>query len=79
MNSLEKFFFWCSGANLQILQLPECRSDRSKYFGVDTAVFFTGLFAALAAGFALTFVVRTGDAPLTNQQLLICAVIGLFW
>jgi Domain of unknown function (DUF4407) len=53
--------------------------ERSKYFWVWTAVFFTGIFAGLSAWFAFTFVLKTGDAPLTSEQILTCIGIGIFW
>lgn len=79
MKSIENFFFWCSGVDLDIINSPECRADRSKYFWVWTAVFFTGLFAGLAAVFAFSFVLKTGDVPLTSQQIMISVWVGIFW
>lgn len=79
MKTIENFFFWCGGADLELINSPECRTERSKYFWVGTAVFFTGVFAALSAGFAFTFVLRTGDIPLTQEQILLCVGVGIFW
>lgn len=46
------FFFWlCSGAD--IATLKKCPTEKSKYAGIGATVFFTGLFAALAGGYAL--------------------------
>lgn len=55
MEKLKIFFWRCSGANLALLQ--KCPSDSSKYVGIGATVFFTGIFAALAAGYALFTVV----------------------
>ncbi len=46
------FFFWlCSGAD--VATLKKCPTEKSKYAGIGATVFFTGLFAALAGGYAL--------------------------
>ncbi len=51
MNRLKTFFWLCSGANRTILN--NCPSESSKYVGIGATIFFTGLFAALAGGYAL--------------------------
>lgn len=51
MNRLKEFFWLCSGANKEILS--NCPSESSKYVGIGATIFFTGVFAALAGGYAL--------------------------
>lgn len=51
MNRLKAFFWLCSGANKAILS--NCPSESSKYVGIGATIFFTGVFAALAGGYAL--------------------------
>lgn len=51
MNSLIRFFWFCSGANFSILKRTPTESN--KYVGIGATVFFTGVLAALAAGYAL--------------------------
>ncbi len=51
MNSITRFFWVCSGAHLDTLE--QCPSESSKYTGIGATIFFTGLFAAIAAGYAL--------------------------
>lgn len=51
MNRLKAFFWTCSGANKEILS--NCPSESSKYVGIGATIFFTGIFAALAGGYAL--------------------------
>ncbi|NVJ84740.1 MAG: DUF4407 domain-containing protein [Algoriphagus sp.] len=51
MNSLTRFFWFCSGANFSILKRTPTESN--KYVGIGATVFFTGVLAALAAGYAL--------------------------
>lgn len=50
MKSLKEFFWFCSGANISLLN--RCPTDASKYTGMGAAVFFTGLLAALSGGYA---------------------------
>ena len=51
MRKLTTFFWYCSGADIELLK--QCRTESSKYVGIGATVFFTGVFAALAAGYAL--------------------------
>lgn len=51
MQKVTSFFWLCSGAD--IATLKKCPTEKSKYAGIGATVFFTGLFAALAGGYAL--------------------------
>jgi uncharacterized protein YpmS len=51
MHRIQSFFWYCAGVNQDILK--KCPSDASKYVGIGASILFTGLFAALAAGYAL--------------------------
>ena len=51
MEQLTQFFWFCSGANFSLLKRAPTESN--KYVGIGATVFFTGLLAALAAGYAL--------------------------
>ena len=51
MQQLSYFFWLCSGADVAILK--KCPTEQSKYVGIGATVFFTGLFAALAGGYAM--------------------------
>lgn len=51
MEKINRFFWWCSGANQDLL--VKCPTESSKYVGIGATVFFTGVFAALAASYAL--------------------------
>ena len=51
MNSLKDFFIFCSGANRSILKRTP--TEINKYVGIGATIFFTGVFAAIAAGYAL--------------------------
>ena len=51
MEELKNFFWMCSGAHRETLE--GCRSESGKYAGIGATIFFTGLFAAIAGGYAL--------------------------
>lgn len=50
-NAMRNFFWFCSGANRKLLQ--RCPTESSKYVGIGATVFFTGVLAAISAGYAL--------------------------
>ncbi len=51
MKNIKEFFWFCSGASPELLN--RCPTENSKYTGIGATVLFTGIFAALAAGYAL--------------------------
>jgi hypothetical protein len=68
MEKLKHFFWLCSGANITILK--KCESEASKYVGIGATVFFTGVFAAMAASYALFTVF---------DNIWISSAFGLVW
>ena len=68
MQKVTHFFLLASGADLKILE--QCPSDRNKYAGIGATIFFTGLFAAMAAAYALFTVF---------DNYWIAALLGLLW
>jgi hypothetical protein len=50
MKKINRFFWWCAGANIDILE--DCPTDHSKYFGVGGTIVFTALMASFAGGYA---------------------------
>lgn len=68
MNSVRIFFWFCSGANHSLLK--RCPTEAEKYAGIGATVFFTGVFAALSAGYALYTVF---------DNAWIAAFFGLLW
>jgi hypothetical protein len=68
MKKITSFFLTCSGADSGMLE--KCRTETSKYAGMGATVFFTGLFAALAAGYALFTVFDNG---------WVAALFGIVW
>lgn len=68
MNKIKQFFWLCSGSNRKLLE--ECPTEASKYVGVGATVLFTGIFAALASGYAFyTF----------TDNYYLSALLGVFW
>lgn len=51
MTGLTSFFHFCAGADASILKRTP--TDQNKYAGIGATVFFTGIFAAVAGGYAL--------------------------
>jgi len=51
MNSIKNFFLSCAGINKTILKRTP--TEINKYVGIGATIFFTGIFATIAAGFAL--------------------------
>jgi hypothetical protein len=68
MKKITSFFLICSGADSQLLQ--KCPTETSKYAGIGATIFFIGLFAALAGGYALHMVF---------DSIWISSVFGLLW
>ncbi len=68
MNRLKEFFWLCAGANKSILS--NCPSESSKYVGIGATIFFTGVFATLAGGYALYTVF---------DSYWIASIFGLIW
>lgn len=51
MNTVKKFFLFCSGIDQDILE--KCPTDVNKYVGIGGTVFFTGVLAFFSAGYAI--------------------------
>jgi hypothetical protein len=72
MNKINRFFWYCSGAHIgTIEQYP---TEQNKYTGIGATIFFTGLFAALSAGYAMHFVFKGDDFALP-----FAIIFGLLW
>lgn len=68
MQKITQFFLLASGADLKTLE--QCPSDRNKYAGIGATIFFTGLFAAMAAAYALFTVF---------DSYWVATLLGLVW
>lgn len=51
MEKIKHFFWVCSGVHIPLLK--KCEVESSKYAGIGATIFFTGVFAAIAASYAL--------------------------
>lgn len=68
MQKITSLFLLASGADLKLLE--QCPSEKSKYAGIGATIFFTGLFAAMAAAYALFTVF---------DSYVIAVLLGLLW
>lgn len=68
MDRIQRFFLFCSGVHPSILSRTP--TELNKYLGIGATVFFTGLFAAVAGGYALYTVF---------SSVIIASVFGLLW
>lgn len=72
MNKLKYFFWWCAGVHKETLQ--EYPEEHSKYVSIGATIFFTGLFASLAGGYALYFIFSG-----SSFAFIYSALFGLMW
>lgn len=68
MQRITSFFLFASGVDRKLLE--ECPTETSKYVGIGATIFFTGVFAALASGYALYTVFNS---------YWIAGLLGLIW
>ncbi|MFY9224193.1 MAG: DUF4407 domain-containing protein [Blastocatellia bacterium] len=67
-NSLQEFFWFCAGVDVQTLK--KYSLEHSKYFGIGAMVFFTAVVATLSGGYALFTIF---DSP------ILAIFLGLLW
>ena len=72
MNSISRFFWFCSGIHQGTLEKHP--TEENKYVGIGATIFFTGLFAALSGGYAMYFVFSGGDFA-----WLFAIFFGIIW
>lgn len=69
---MKEFFCWCAGVHGETLdKYPQ---ELNKYISIGATIFFTGLFAALAGGYALYFVFSGSSFALFYAMLF-----GIIW
>ncbi len=68
MEKIKRFFWLCSGVHIPLLE--KCEVDSSRYVGIGATIFFTGLFAAIAASYALFT---------AFDSIWIASAFGLVW
>lgn len=72
MNSISRFFWFCSGIHQNTLDKHP--TEENKYVGIGATIFFTGLFAALSGGYAMYFVFK-GD----SFAWFFAILFGIIW
>ena len=68
MNAIKNFFLSCAGINKSILKRTP--TEVNKYVGIGATIFFTGVFATIAAGFALHTIF---------DSILLVVPVALLW
>lgn len=68
MEKLKWFFWHCSGVHIELLK--KCPGESARYAGIGATIFFTGVFAFIAASFALYTVF---------DNIWIATFFGLIW
>ena len=68
MTTMKNFFVFCSGAQKNILKRTP--TEINKYAGIGATIFFTGVFAAIAAAYALNTVF---------DNYWITAIVAILW
>lgn len=72
---LKEFFWWCAGADKDLLAM--CPGDHSKYVGIGTTIFFTALMAWFSSFIAMQLVFP--EATLGNGFNWVAALFATFW
>jgi len=68
VNKIKRFFWLCSGSNLSLLDSTP--TEGAKYAGIGATIFFTGIFASIAATYAIfTF----------TDNLWLSSFFGILW
>lgn len=66
--TLKSFFHFCAGIHPSLIKRTP--TDSNKYVGIGATIFFTGIFAAIAGGFALFTVFKS---------IPIALIFGILW
>lgn len=72
MDSISRFFWFCSGVHAHTLK--NFPTEHNKYVGIGATIFFTALFATLSGGYAMYFVFSGDDGA-----VFFAILFGLIW
>jgi Domain of unknown function (DUF4407) len=50
---MKRFFWFCSGADIAMLQTWDCSTEHNTYAGIGATIFLTAVLASLSGGYAL--------------------------
>lgn len=81
---IQEFFWWCAGADRPLLRM--CPGEHSKYMGIGSVIFFTGLMAWFSSFIAMQLVfgekdiTAFGTIGIIGGFITCAALVGLgFW
>ena len=77
---VERFLWWCAGANANLIQ--ECPSEKPKYSCIGASVLLTGLLASMAGGYALYSTFHNyelGTGIVDPHALFLALIFGILW
>ena len=80
---LQRMLWWCTGVDTEIIEI--CPHKWAKYASMGATILFTGVLAALAGGYALYTVFRSGEVdsqgsiPLDTTALFVAIAFGILW
>ncbi|MDX9853919.1 MAG: DUF4407 domain-containing protein [Tenuifilaceae bacterium] len=77
LSRIYKFFCWCSGARLYLIE--RCPTDYNKYYGIGVIVFLTGVMATLSGGYAMFTVFNSVYLALAFGLLWGFLIFSLDW
>lgn len=60
-----KFLLFCSGADVEILLTPECRTERCKYAMIGIFILFTAFLAFISGSYALYTIFKSKELAIT--------------
>jgi len=72
MKKITDFFWFCSGAHIELLK--KYPTEHNKFVGIGATIFFTALFASLSGGYAMYFVFAGNPAA-----PVFAIIFGLLW
>ncbi len=80
---LQRMLWWCAGVDTEIIK--KCPHEWAKYASMGATILFTGVLAALAGGYALYTVFRSGEVdshgsiPFDTTALCAAIAFGILW
>lgn len=73
VSNLNRFLWFCGGAEASILSRPECAIERSKYIGLGIATLSSTILAALSVGYAAMLAFKS--VTMAVVAAVLCGVI----
>ena len=70
MKKINRFFWWCGGATIRILDDPEMDIEHARFFASGATILFTAIMASFSGGYAFFIVF---------DSIPFAVFFGLFW